>query len=233
MTLAHDDRIDPDRTLGDLVAERPARSRVLEQLHLDYCCGGRRTLGEAATAAGLDPAAVAIQLAEVTDTTDVEVDALDPVGLVDHIVATHHAYLHEELPAIDALAEKVRGAHGARHPELAEVARLVHELRLDLEPHLGKEETVLFPAIGHLVAGDQAVPMPLDQPIRVMLAEHEQAGDLLAALRSASGDYVVPADACNSYRSLYDRLEELEADTFRHIHLENNVLFPAVLALEP
>lgn len=222
--------IDLERTLGELVAERPARARVLERAGIDYCCHGHRRLVDAATDAGLDPHAVADALAVVTDTAGVEVDRLDPVSLVAHIVDTHHAYLHEELPLLDALAAKVRDVHGGRHPELVEVARLVHEIRLDLEPHLAKEETVLFPAIRDAAAGRSDFPFgSITDPVRVMMVEHDRAGELLAELRAAAGDHAVPNDGCASYRSLYERLAHLEADTHRHIHLENNVLFPTVV----
>ena len=226
--------VDVRRSLGDLVAERPARARVLERVGLDYCCHGQRSLTEAGEAAGLDVPALARELAEVDDDTDAEVDRLDPVGLVDHILQTHHAYLHQELPLLVALADKVRDVHGERHPELAAVAQIVQEIRRDLEPHLAKEENVLFPAIRDLADGATEFSFgAMADPIRVMFAEHDQAGELLARLRQAAGDYLVPADGCTSYQLLYQRLEQLESDTHRHIHLENNVLFPAVVALEP
>ena len=138
----------------------------------------------------------------------------------------------DELPLLVTLSAKVRAAHGSRHPELAEVARLVAAISDDLVPHLRKEERVLFPAITRVTAGQREFPFgAIDNPIRVMLTEHEAVGAPLAELRAATGNYAVPADGCASYRSLYGRLEALEADTFRHIHLENNVLFPAVTAL--
>jgi regulator of cell morphogenesis and NO signaling len=224
--------LDLDRSLGDLVAELPARARVLERAGLDYCCKGGRSLRSAATDAGLDPATVAAELAAVQDRDGSEVDALGPVELADHIVAVHHAYLHEELPLLEALSAKVLGAHGSRHPELADVARLVIELREDLGPHLAREEQVLFPAIRALGdAPSQDVARSVTETVRVLLGEHDRAGELLAELRARTGDYSVPADGCASYRSLYERLADLEADTHRHIHLENNVLFPAVVAL--
>jgi len=222
--------VDVRRALGDLVAERPGRARVLERLGLDHCCGGRRSLVEASEAAGLDPLAVAAALAEVTDDGADHADQLPPAALVDHLLATHHAYLHEELPLLHALATRVRSVHGARHPELAEVARLVAALRADLEPHLAKEEQVLFPAIRRLAAAATGSPArSIAAPVRVLLAEHDGAADLLAELRAAARGFAVPDDACASFRSLYERLELLEADTRRHVHLENNVLFPAVL----
>ena len=220
-----------DRTLGDLVAERPARARVFERHGLDYCCAGRRTLAAAAAAQHLDGTAIAGELLAVVDTDDSDVDMLDPVALVDHILATHHAYLHEELPLLVALADKVFGVHGERHPELERVAELVTEIRDDLEPHLAKEERVLFPAIRRWANGERSFHFgPMTNPVRMMMMEHDRAGELLAALRDATFDYELPEDACTSYRLLFDRLVELEADTHRHIHLENNVLFPAVTA---
>lgn len=148
-------------------------------------------------------------------------------------MATHHRYLREELPALEELAVKVEDVHGENHPELADLRALVAALRADLEPHMDKEEMVLFPAIGRLVEGQREFPFgSVGNPIRMMEAEHEQAGDVLVALRRISGQYTVPADGCASYRSLYARLKHLEADTHLHIHKENNVLFPLVRALE-
>ena len=225
--------IDVERTLGDLVAERPARARVLERVGIDYCCNGQRSLSEASADAGLDASTLAGELAAVTDDTDVDVDRLDPVSLVDHILGTHHDYLHEELPLLEALAAKVHGVHGNRHPELAEVSRLVQAIRVDLEPHLAKEEQVLFPAIRAMAGGVESFPFgAISNPIRVVLSEHDTTGDLLVELRTAAQYYAPPADACASYTMLYERLRELEADTHRHIHLENNVLFRAVTGEE-
>lgn len=224
--------IDVSRPLGDLVAERPARARVLEQLGIDYCCHGRRPLDDTCDAEGLDVDEVAVALAAVEDTTDADIDGLGPLELSDHIIATHHAYLHEELPLLVALADKVRDVHGTRHPELVEVARLVHAINDDLVPHLAKEEQVLFPAISIAAGGEREFPFgTIGNPIRVLRFEHEQVGELLGLLHDTTGGYGVPSDGCASYTSLYQRLAELEADTLRHVHLENNVLFPAVEAL--
>lgn len=224
--------VDLDQPLGALVAERPARAMVFERFGIDYCCQGRRSLREAIATAGVDESTVVAALDVVIDGRDADVDALAPSDLVSHIVGSHHAYLHEELPALDALAAKVSGVHGQRHPELAEVARLVSELRVDLEPHLAKEENVLFPAIHELTRGAASFRFgPISNPIQVMFSEHDRVGELLAGLRAATADFAVPGDGCASYHALYGRLEHLEADTHRHVHLENNVLFPAVLAL--
>lgn len=219
-------------TLGDLVAGNPAASRVLDRFGLDYCCHGDRTLAEACAAADLDPAAVSDELARLDVAGDSSWTELDPPALAAHIVATHHVYLHEELPLLDSLAAKVLDAHGAQHPELADVRRLVAELRADLEPHLMKEERVLFPAIEALAAGEREFAFgSIANPIRVMTIEHDRAGEILRAVRGATNRYTVPDDGCASYHSLYERLEALEADTHLHILKENHTLFPAALEL--
>jgi regulator of cell morphogenesis and NO signaling len=219
-------------TLGDLVATRPEAARVLDRFGLDYCCHGDRTLDDACAAAGLDPRVVGAAMPEADDGESASWTDLEPPALADDILATHHAYLHEELPLLDTLAAKVVSVHGERHPELHEVQRLFVAVRDDLEPHLAKEERVLFPAIHAIAAGRRDFPFgSIENPIRMMDVEHDRAGELLAELRAATHEYAVPEDACASYRSLYERLAELEHDTHVHIHKENHVLFPAAVAL--
>jgi regulator of cell morphogenesis and NO signaling len=234
--------IDFDTTLADVVTAHPRLARELERRGLDYCCGGRRTVADASTAAGLDPRTVVDELVAATaeDAGDAG-DGEEPwatmgvVGLVDHIVATHHRYLWDELPRLTALVEKVAGVHGGRHPELADVARILAALRADLEPHLIREEQVLFPMIREL-AGADAVPAfhcgSLAQPISEMLVEHDRVGDLLSELHTATVGFMTPADGCASFRACYQGLAALEADTHMHVHKENNLLFPAVVGLE-
>jgi regulator of cell morphogenesis and NO signaling len=221
-----------DRTLAEIVAANPAAARALERVGLDYCCHGERTLAVACADRGLDPLALERELDELAVEGDRAWQELDAPALADHIVETHHRYLHEELPLLDALAEKVATVHGARHPELVEVRRLVAAVRADLEPHLLKEERVLFPAIHALADGRRDFPFgTIANPIRMMGVEHDATGVLLTELREATDDYAVPEDGCASYRSLFERLEALERDTYTHIHKENHVLFPAAQRL--
>jgi regulator of cell morphogenesis and NO signaling len=222
----------PRATLGELVAEQPSRARVLEGFGIDYCCHGQRTLGDACREAGLEEDAVLKALASIVEEAPSDVDGLVTAELAERIVDTHHAYLHRELEPLQALAEKVHSVHGERHPELAEVAALVRAARRDLEPHLAREEDVVFPALEALPEGASAAA-GTQAEIRQLVDEHRALGELLGRLREVTGDYAVPGDACASYTMLYGRLEHLEHDTFRHIHLENNVLFPAVGVSEP
>jgi len=230
--------IDPTTTLGDLVTRHPALAGRLEDIGLDYCCGGGRSLAEACAELGLDTGSVLDQLTDGATSSVPEAWAsMAPDDLVDHIETTHHARLHEEMPRIEALLEKVDGVHGDRHPELAFVRASFDELALELDPHLAREERILFPLIRQLFADSDAEAPPHDTPdraavvapIRVMLLDHDRAGELLERLRQLTDGYRPPDDACASYTALYAAMEELEADIHLHVHKENNVLFPDVL----
>src|SRR5690606_12977276 len=142
--------ITPESTLADLVIARPELAARFDELGLDYCCGGASTLAVATDRAGLELQATIAQLESVPTAAPTTPAWADLGELVDWIEATHHAYLHQALPGLTALADKVAAVHGANHPELTELATLVHEIRADLEPHLAKEEQVLFPMIREL-----------------------------------------------------------------------------------
>lgn len=224
--------ISRDLSLGEIVNRIPSASRVLASFGLDFCCGGSRSLTDAAVEKGIDPDEVVAAIDRVGPGPAADWATMGPAELIDHLVSTHHAYLHAELGYLEALAEKVASVHGERHPELAAVLADVRELRADLEPHLHKEERILFPMIRRMVGGEP-VPdgqPPVQAPISVMMAEHEATGDLLERLRRDSRDFDVPHDGCASYRALYEGLVRLEADTHLHVHKENNLLFPLVLA---
>ncbi len=223
--------IDRQMTLSDLVTTRPGLARTLEKLDLDYCCHGKRSLADAATSAGLDVDEVITQLegveAPVEEADWVDLDLAD---LTRHVCDKHHAYLWEELPRLSMLTDKIAQVHGARHPELTEVATTYATLRVSLEPHLRREEIRVFPAIDRL---DERADSELPALIETLVDEHEVCGELFGRLRKLTDGYAVPGDACNTYRLTMESLAELERDTFEHIHKENNVLFPRALAEVP
>ncbi|HEX7829888.1 MAG TPA: hemerythrin domain-containing protein, partial [Thermoanaerobaculia bacterium] len=160
-------------------------------------------------------------------------------AMAANITSIYHAWTREELPTLEALAEKVLAVHGARRPELTEVRTLVVALRDDMLPHMLKEEQVLFPYVAHLVeASEQNRPAltpffgTVKNPVRKMMAEHDRVGELLADLRAVTEDFTPPDSACFSYRELYRRLTEFELRTHEHIHIENNLYFPRAVSLE-
>lgn len=222
-----------ERTVGELVAERPGRSRVFQAFKIDFCCQGGRTLREVCERKGVAPDTVVEQLeAELSEKAAAAQNPAElPLReLVDYIVETHHGFLRRELPRLHAMSERVAHVHGGHTPSLVEIFGVFTGLAAELAEHIMKEEQVLFPAI---VALSQSEPAPptLDGPIACMIHEHEDAGAALARLRELSGGFQPPADACNTYRALFAGLHDLEEDLHRHIHLENSVLFPAAQAL--
>jgi regulator of cell morphogenesis and NO signaling len=223
-------------SLAEAVTRYPSLARELEVRGLDYCCGGAMSLDEASRKRGLDPHTVADELAQAIDDDRPATGAtMGVVQLVDHIVDTHHRYLWDELPRVAALMDKVLTVHGDRHPELADIARCVNTIRADLEPHMRREEQVLFPAIRQLVTATTMPHFPfgsISAPISVMLREHDTVGTLLAELRTLTAEFTPPADGCASYRALYVALAEVETDIHLHVHKENNLLFPAVQQIE-
>lgn len=221
------------RTVGELVAERPGRSRIFQALGIDFCCQGGRLLAEACKTKGISAATVLEQLqAELADknTPDQNPAELPPKELVDYIVETHHGYLRSEFPRLRAMSERVAKVHGGHTPTLVEVLEVFLGLEAELNSHMMKEEQILFPAIVAMTQGE-AAPRSLDGPISVMLREHDDAGAALSRLRELTGGFQPPAEACNTYRALFAGLQELEEDLHRHIHLENSVLFPAAQAM--
>ncbi len=228
--------ITSEMTLGEVVTDHPSLARELERRGLDYCCGGGRTLADACANLRLDPHTIVTELSNTAGAESRgEWASMDAAALVDHLELTHHRYLWDEMPRLSALADKVLGAHGARHPEINEIRRCWDEIRADLEPHLLKEEKMLFPMIRELAAAKTAPDLPcgsLTNPISVMLREHDGVGELMAQLRTLTNDYRPPSDGCASYQAWFADLEALESDTHLHIHKENNLLFPAVVSLE-
>ena len=229
------------KTVRELALEVPNATRVFERLKIDYCCGGGRNIAEACAAVGVR----IDELSRLLDEAGAAQDDARNYGtgpladLVRHILDTHHVYTREESARIQALLEKVCGKHGANHPHLLEVRELFLKLDADLQPHLFKEEQILFPYILRLEAARTAGGMPpfapfgtVNNPVRMMMFEHDTAGDLLREIRTAARDFEVPEDACMTFRALFRALEEFEADLHQHIHLENNVLFPRAVELE-
>ena len=232
------------RTVGEVALELPQATRVFEKLGIDYCCGGDTPLTEACASAGVEVGNVLKMLEEVLSAGLHENGSLDfqqasLSELIAHILDKHHVYTKQEMTRLESLLAKVIGAHGANHSELHGMGELFRQLCDDLTPHMFKEEQILFPYIVEMEsAAQQNILAPfapfgtVNNPIRMMMTEHETVGDILRELRAASSDYTVPADGCISYQTLYQALDAFEQDLHQHIHLENNILFPRAIVME-
>jgi regulator of cell morphogenesis and NO signaling len=225
-------------TVGTIVRDHPALSRLFEQAKVDYCCGGQKTLAEACKQRGIDPQAFLAQLEDYATTEtapEVNLAALSLTELADHIERIHHAYLHTELPRLEKMVTKVAIVHGEKEPRLMQIKGIFLLLSAELATHLMKEEQILFPMIRQLEASD-TVPMfhcgTIANPVHRMEFEHDEAGVALAQLRQLTDEFTPPAWACNTYRALLDGLLTFEQDMHQHIHKENNVLFPRAMEME-
>lgn len=229
-----------DATVGEIVARDYRTAAVFEQFGIDFCCGGRRSVVDACQSAQADPAAVEQALDALppveTATADDDVTRWPVDRLIDHVETTHHAYVRSALRPIGAHLTTLVDVHGARHPELRRIATVFDGLGRDLLQHMLKEERVLFPYVRELAATTTPVRPNLfgtiENPIRMMQREHQQAGDEMRVIRALTNDYVTSADGCTTYRVTFDELAQFDHDLQRHVHLENNVLFPKAIALE-
>jgi regulator of cell morphogenesis and NO signaling len=230
-------------TVRDIAANSLAAVRIFERLGIDYCCGGKRPLEEVCREKGYDVDAVRRELADAEAGLPVverDWNVAPLAGLIGHIVATHHSYLRRELPAIATRLEKVYRVYNQRYgPTLQGLPEIFASLQTELQQHMWKEENILFPAVAAAEeAIDQGKPLPptcfgtVADPILMMEAEHESAGQALAKIREITGDFAVPGYACVTYRALMSGLADLERDLHMHIHLENNILFPRAADLE-
>jgi regulator of cell morphogenesis and NO signaling len=236
--------INSETSVKEVALHLPESTRIFEQLKIDYCCGGNQPLAEACASAGLDVVTVMEMLDEVAQSGPQDGSVWDGQNaslteLIEHILNTHHVFTKSEMTRLEALTRKVIEAHGRNHPELLDLGELFQRLCMDLTPHMFKEEQVLFPYILAMSrASDKNGPGPfapfgtVNNPVRMMMKEHDTVGEILRELRAVTSDYNVPPDACISYQTLYQALENFERDLHQHIHLENNLLFPKALDLE-
>lgn len=229
------------RPVGDVVAEDYRRARVFAQYGIDFCCGGDKTVRAASEAKGIDCNTILQSLAaaeaapvEARQPAHLDVRGWEPDFLASYIVNVHHRYVREQAPRLRELTQTIARVHGETNPETIRIAALTDELTCELEAHALEEERGLFPYVTALCAARRGAAPPahaaegeIADPIATLEHEHDQAGALMREIRTLSGGFRVPENACNTFRIAYAELEAFEADLHRHVHLENNILFPA------
>jgi regulator of cell morphogenesis and NO signaling len=230
-----------NKTVREIAIESPLTVRVFSNHKIDFCCGGRVPFDVACERAGADAALVMKELEQALESAPERsaADEKTAAELITHIVETHHEFTRSEIARLRPLADKVFSRHGDTQPELWEIRSIFNELADELLAHMRKEEMMLFPYIEQIERAADAHRMPpmapfgtVGNPVRMMMFEHDQAGEMLGRLRALSSDYTAPDWACPSYKGLYAGLEFLEADLHQHIHLENNILFPQAVEME-
>lgn len=232
-------KINPQATVGQLVAEQPGRSRVFDRLDIDFCCGGKQPLEQVCRKKNLNVEDVVRQLEQEDGATGESQTVWAEASLsdlADHIEQVHHAYLKRELPRLRAMVRKVTAVHGANHPWLLELDGVYASFAAEMESHALKEEGMLFPMIrdldrGRLTTVDNCGGS-VSAPINAMEHEHDDAAEAMRRMRELSNGYTPPSDACNTFRAMLSGLAEVEADTHRHVHKENSILFPRAAKVE-
>jgi len=231
--------ITTETTVAEIVRAVPGRSRLLDQLGLDYCCGGKKSLADACRRKGLDAATVVALLNALDATpTDRDGDGINPdkltlAELCDHIERVHHEYLRQELPRLDFMTRKVAAVHGEHEPRLLEIRDTFADFAVAMALHTEEEEKLVFPAIrrlGSAAAVSDTSAAPLKTTLEKLESDHDRAGSALERLHALTDNFSPPEWACNTFRALYDGLRELDWETHQHVHKENNVLFPRALA---
>jgi len=228
--------IDPDRTtVGELVAENYHAAGVLREYGMDFCCGGGITLQSACEEKGANLTELIERLSTIPwnqSEAGESYKAWSPDYLIQHIIKRHHRFVREKTVEIGVYAAKVASVHGENHPENIEIYQRFNTLSKALLVHLEAEENLLFPLVMELYEDRMEGRLPRKEVIRAiqeelesMEADHEEAGALMAEIRQLSRDYNPPADACATYRVLYQNLSAFEEDLHLHVHLENNILF--------
>ncbi|HET6528256.1 MAG TPA: iron-sulfur cluster repair di-iron protein [Balneolaceae bacterium] len=228
-----------NQSIGQIVAEDYRTAQIFHNHKLDFCCGGTKTVAEACEQNEINPQEVLKELTALgndgTQEDNYNTWSLD--FLTDYIINNHHQFTRSKLPEIGFYAKKVAKVHGGRHPELIKIHQEFEKLSAEMMEHMDKEEKILFPYIKKLVSGgiseaDKFKVGSASDPIEMMEHEHDEAGASLAKIRELSNDFTLPEDACSTYTILFQNLEAFEKDMHKHVHLENNILFPKSLQLE-
>jgi regulator of cell morphogenesis and NO signaling len=233
--------INKEKTVAEVVTNNIKTSHIFKKYGIDFCCGGGVTIEKACEKKGVDFSILAEELRHFDRSLDMNYDYDNwPLEvLIDHIVSVHHLYVEENIPLLLQYASKVAKVHGHHYPEVIKINRLFHEVAAALATHMKKEELILFPFIKKMREVEQSgvgIALPhfnsVENPIAMMEEEHEAAGDILKEIASLSNNYTPPESACNTFKALYDKLNEFEQDLHTHVHLENNILHPKALLLE-
>lgn len=228
--------ITTETTVGEIVRALPATSRIFENLNIDYCCGGKKTVAEACRAKSLDAATLIAMIAALYrsgNSIPADADAMTLTELCDHIQKVHHGYLREELPRLDFMTRKVAAVHGEHEPRLFELQKTFETFNAEMTTHTNEEDEVVFPAIRQMEAAKPGASVGLNDlstSLEKLEQEHDGAGAALEQFRLLSNHYTPPDWACNTFRALYDGLAQLGKNMHLHVHKENNVLFPRARA---
>ena len=227
--------------IGEIVAEDFRTAAIFKKYGIDFCCKGGRTIEEACSPKSLDKDQIYSDIENLpkTDGNSIDFNSWPLDLLADYVEKTHHRYVEEKTPVLQQFLDKLCKVHGGAHPELFEIRDLFFASAQDLAAHMKKEELILFPFIKQMVeAKKNGEPLPaprfgtVENPVAMMKHEHEAEGERFVKIAELTNNYEFPDDACGTYQVTYRMLEDFQNDLHKHIHLENNILFPKAIAME-
>ncbi|MDT0293831.1 iron-sulfur cluster repair di-iron protein [Mesonia ostreae] len=234
--------ISKDQHVGELVAQDYKLAQIFKDHKIDFCCNGDRSLSDVCEKKNISTDSLIKKLenaAAQKGQENINFDAWPLDLLADYIEKTHHRYVEKQSVVLKAYLDKLCKVHGNQHPELHEIKTLFNDSTGELAAHMKKEELILFPFIKKMnTAKETQQEMPkasfetVENPIEMMMHDHDAEGERFRKIAELSNDYTPPEDACQTYRVTFSLLEEFENDLHKHIHLENNMLFPKAIALE-
>lgn len=229
-------------TVGEYVANDFRTAALFSKYGIDFCCKGNRTLDEVCAKKDINPEELEKEIQTVLETKNdqaIDFKSWSPSLLIDYIVEKHHSFVEEKTPILLQFLDKLCKVHGERHPELFEINSLFKLSAGDLAQHMKKEELILFPFIQNMVKAqkeNQPIQEPhfgtVENPIAMMKDEHLIEGERFDKIATLTDGFTPPEDACSTYKVTYQMLKEFEQDLHKHIHLENNILFPKAIRLQ-
>jgi len=228
-------------TVAEIVTENIRTADIFKQNGIDFCCGGNVLTQDICKKKNVDYNQLKADILNLNDQENKSHDfnSWDLDFLVDYIINTHHKYVASANELIIQYSDKVASVHGENHPQVLKINTLFHSLVKELQMHMHKEEMILFPFIKQIAVAKknktQLVPGhfgSIQNPINMMETEHDGAGNVIKEIKELTNNFTPHADACNTFKALYSKLEEYQNDLFQHIHLENNILFPKAIQLE-
>jgi regulator of cell morphogenesis and NO signaling len=231
-----------DKTIGSFVAQDFRTAAVFSKYKIDFCCKGNLTVAEVCKKQDIDPDLLLQNVYDVLQSENgskIDFNSWPLDLLADYIEKTHHRYVEEKTNVLLPFLDKLCKVHGANHPELFRINELFVGCAGELSQHMKKEELVLFPFVKRMVKTKESngiLSQPsfgtVSNPIAMMMHEHDNEGERFREIAELTNNYTPPADACTTYRVTFAMLKEFEEDLHKHIHLENNILFPKAVVLE-
>lgn len=211
--------------VAEIVTDIPLSADIFRKYGIDFCCGGNISINEAVKNKKVDAETLIDEINELPnhDQGNINVKYLDAPSLIQYIQSRYHETMREEFKNLSPYVTKVAKVHGPNHPFLIQLQDLYRQYRDGMLEHMAQEDEHDFPALIKLSRGEQVDHS--SDIIQSLVDDHTQTGQLLEDMRELTNQYQPPSEACQTWRLVYHRLENLERETHEHVHLENHVLF--------